>query len=75
MKKDIGDFVIEGTLVNIFKAATAFKLRIRVTNTPPKFLTQFHSNVDIENYENKEIILPSIIDKEKNSWEIKAFER
>jgi hypothetical protein len=31
--------------------------------------------VDIENYENKEIILPSIIDKEKNSWEIKAFEK
>ena len=39
MKEHIGEFMIEGTLVNKHRAARSFRIRIRVTNTSPKFLT------------------------------------
>jgi hypothetical protein len=45
-----------------------------VKNSPPKFISNLASLVEINNLDPKVIILPQVRDEEGNNWRINVFD-
>jgi hypothetical protein len=45
-----------------------------VKNSPPKFISKLASLVEINNLEQKVLILPQVRDEEGNNWKMNVFD-
>jgi hypothetical protein len=71
-KESFGTFTVFGAISNKY-ISKKFRIKIIVTNTPPKFIQKIPPFVEINNLEPKTIILPQVKDEENNSWSMKIY--
>lgn len=73
-KADEGDFMIKGAVNNKY-LSKSFSFNVKVTNSPPYFTSALQSQIEIEQFQEKQLILPSFKDDEGQAITVSCAEK